>query len=296
MAQRATAQRMANTDTVALLGTGIMGAGMGRTLLKKGFAVRAWNRTHEKAKPLAEAGATACEHPEEAVRGASLVVTMLADGGAVEQVMEKALPAFAPGTVWVQMSTVGLEATERLVARARKARVAYVDAPVLGTKQPAETAQLVVLASGEEQDLTRCEALFGAVGSKTLKLGPAGAGTRTKLVVNTWLVGLLGSLAESFAVARSVGVPETRLLEVIAGGGLDVPYAHLKGKLMLGHSYPTSFPLHLALKDARLARDAAKAAGVSLPMMEGVIAHFARAVEQGHGDEDMAALAEVVGR
>jgi 3-hydroxyisobutyrate dehydrogenase len=290
---------MRDADTVALLGVGIMGTGMGRNLLKQGLRVRAWNRTRERLRPLEEAGATACASAREAVEGAGLVLTMLADGSAVQDVMEGpggALAALGPDATWVQMSTVGIAATERLMAAAAGRQVPYVDAPVLGTREPAEAGQLLVLASGDDAALQRCERLFSAVGSRTLRLGPAGQGTRTKLVVNAWLVGLLGTLAESFAVARSVDVPEERLLEVIAGGGLDVKYAHLKGKLMLSHSYPTSFPLRLALKDARLVREAAAAAKVSLPMMEGVIAHFERALAQGQGEADMAALAEAVGR
>jgi 3-hydroxyisobutyrate dehydrogenase len=290
---------MRDADTVALLGVGIMGTGMGKNLLKQGLRVRAWNRTRERLRALEEAGATACASAREATEGASLVLTMLADGSAVEGVMAGpggALAALGPDVTWLQMSTVGVAATERLMAAAGERQVPYVDAPVLGTKEPAEAGQLLVLASGEDAALARGERVFAAVGSRTLRLGPAGQGTRTKLVVNAWLVGLLGALAESFAVARSVGVPEERLLEVIAGGGLDVKYAHLKGKLMLSHHYPTSFPLHLALKDARLVREAAAAAKVSLPMMEGVIAHFERALAAGRGGEDMAALAEVVGR
>ncbi|MBF5046560.1 NAD(P)-dependent oxidoreductase [Aggregicoccus sp. 17bor-14] len=290
---------MRQTDTVALLGAGLMGTGMGRSLLRAGLKVRAWNRTRERLRPLEEAGARACESAREAARGAGVVLTMLSDGAAVEAVMTGAdgvLASLDPGAVWAQMSTVGIAATERLMAAAAGREVAYVDAPVLGTREPAEAGQLLVLASGEEAALRACERVFSAVGSRTLPLGAAGQGTRTKLVVNAWLVGLLGALAESFAVARSVGVPEERLLEVIAGGGLDVKYAHLKGKLMLAHSYPASFPLQLALKDARLVREAAAAAKVSLPVMEGVIRHFERALEKGLGGEDMAALAEAVGR
>jgi 3-hydroxyisobutyrate dehydrogenase len=284
--------------TVALLGTGIMGAAMGRNLLKHGFRLRAWNRSADKARPLVDAGAQAAASPAEAVRGADLVLTMLADGPAVEAVLREALAGGGAGSgaVLVQCSTVGVEYTARLEGLAREAGLAFVDAPVLGTRQPAEAGQLTVLASGEDAALARCRPLFDAVASRTLELGAAGAGTRLKLVVNGWIVGLLGTLAESLAVSRAVGVPEGRLLEVIAGGPLDAGYAQLKGKQMLARSYPPSFPLSLALKDARLVREAAQAAGVSLPVMEGVIRDLERAEAAGHGGDDMAAIAEGVGR
>ena len=290
---------MSETPTVALLGAGLMGAGMGKNLARKGFRLRAWNRSPGKLAPLVEAGATACATPAEAARGADVVITMLSDGPAVEAVMtdhDGALGAMDPGATWLQTSTVGVAATERLLALAHARLLSFVDAPVLGTKAPAEAGQLVILASGDDAALARCEPVLSAIGTRTLKLGAAGQGTRVKLVVNAWLVQLLGGLAESFAVARSVGVPEETLLAVIQGGGLDVPYAHLKGKLMLAHLYPVSFPLHLALKDARLVREAATAAGVTLPMMEAVISYFERAAAAGHAADDMAALHEAVGR
>jgi 3-hydroxyisobutyrate dehydrogenase len=290
---------MADMNTIALLGTGLMGAGMGANLLKQGFTLRAWNRTKEKAQPLLEKGAVLANTPAEAVAQAGLVVTMLADGPAVESVMsgpDGALAHMDRDALWVQCSTVGVASTERLAAMAARHGIGFVDAPVLGTRQPAEQGKLTVLASGPDALLDRCERLFNAIGTKTVRLGEVGAASRTKLVLNSWILGLMGALAETFALARALNVDPARFLETIAGGPLDAVYAQTKGKAMLAHSYPVSFPLHLALKDATLARDAATAAGVELPALEGVIRHFERAVALGHGDEDMAALAEAVSR
>jgi 3-hydroxyisobutyrate dehydrogenase len=283
--------------TIAFLGTGIMGAPMARNVAGAGLSVRAWNRTREKAEPLAEDGIEVADSAAAAVEGADVVVTMLTDGDAVADVMTKggALGAMADDAVWAQMSTVGIGATERLEGLAAERGVPYVDAPVLGTRQPAEQAQLLVLAGGPPDAVERCRAVFDAGGSKTVELGEAGKPTRLKLVLNTWLVGIVEDLAETIALARALDLDPRLFLEAIEGGALDCQYAHLKGELMIEESFePPSFPLRLAAKDASLVVDAARRAGLSLPLAEAVRAQFQRAADEGHADEDMAAAYEGV--
>ncbi len=215
---------MAENTTVALLGTGIMGAAMARNLTKSGMEVRAWNRSMEKATPLAGDGAKVVDDPAEAASGADFLLTMLSDADVIENVVgDGVLPALADGGVWLQMSTVGERGNERLARLASENSVAYVDAPVLGTKAPAEQGQLIVLASGPEEVREKCEPVFEAVGSKTVWLGGAGEGSRLKLVVNNWIVGLLGVLAETIAFARATGVDPQKFLETIEGGPLGLP-------------------------------------------------------------------------
>ncbi len=284
---------MAEGTKVAVLGTGIMGAAMARNLLSDGMEVRAWNRSREKAEPLADDGAKVADSPAEAAEGAGFVLTMLADADAVAEAVEGgALSALPDDGVWLQMSTVGIEGHERLVGISEEYGVAYIDAPVLGTKQPAEQGQLIVLASGPEKVRKRCEPVFDTVGSKTLWLGPAGTGTRLKLVVNNWLVGLLGVLAETISFARTIDVDPEQFLEVIEGGPLGLPYAQMKGQMMIEEEFPTSFSANLARKDANLVLEAAEAAGLRLPLTEAVAAHFDEAIGAGHGEEDMAAIYE----
>jgi 3-hydroxyisobutyrate dehydrogenase len=281
-----------NNTTIAVLGTGIMGAGMARNLLAAGMEVRAWNRTREKAEPLADDGAKVADSPAEAAEGADFVLTMLSDADAVAEAVDEggALSALADGGVWLQMSTVGIEGSERIAGIADEHGVAYVDAPVLGTKQPAEQGQLIVLASGPEEVRERCEPVFEAIGSKTLWIGSAGAGSRLKLVTNSWIVGLLGALAETVALARSLDVDPARFLEVIEGGPLGLPYAQMKGQMMIEEEFPTSFSANLARKDAGLVLAAAEANGLRLPLAEAAAAHFDEAINAGHGEEDMAAI------
>jgi 3-hydroxyisobutyrate dehydrogenase len=282
---------MANNTTVAVLGTGIMGAAMARNLLSAGMEVRVWNRSREKAEPLAEDGAKVTDTPAEAAEGANFLITMLSDAGAVEEAVGgNVLPALAEGGVWLQMSTVGTEGSDRLEKLAAERGVAYVDAPVLGTKQPAEQGALTVLASGPEEVRERSQPVFDAVGSKTLWLGPAGAGSRLKLVVNNWIVGLVGVLAETTALAEATGVDPARFLEVIEGGPLGLPYAQIKGKMMVEEEFPTSFSLRLARKDAALVLDAAEKEGLRLAVAEAVAARFDEALDAGHGEDDIASV------
>jgi 3-hydroxyisobutyrate dehydrogenase len=267
---------------VAVLGTGIMGAPMARNLAAAGHEVRAWNRSPEKAEGIE--GVEAVRDVAEAVSGADAVVTMLADADAVEAVVRQALPAM-DGSVLVQMSTIGPEATARVAEQVQP----FVDAPVLGTKQPAEQGKLVVLASGPEDVRERVQPVFDAVGGKTLWLGEAGAGSRLKLVVNTWLLSLTEGLAEAIALAESLDVDPQTFLDTIDGGPVGSPYANVKGKLMIDGDFPPSFPLELALKDVRLALAAAEERGLHLGALAAVAEQMQRAVEAGHGQADMAA-------
>ena len=275
-------------DRVAVLGTGIMGAPMARNLLKAGFEVSAWNRTPDKARALGEDGADVAETPADAVRHANFVLTVLADGEAVAEVMKHAAGAMRDDAIWLQASTVG-EEVERLMRIAEEHRCALVDCPVLGTKEPAEKGELVVLASGPDDALDSAQPVFDAIGSKTVRLGDTGAASRMKLVLNSWIVALVESLAETIAYSESIGVDPAKFLEVIDGGPMGAPYAQLKGKMMAEREFPTSFPLKHSLKDARLVLESAQRAGIRLPLIEVVAEQMERAVKQGHGDEDLAA-------
>ncbi|MBA3423999.1 MAG: NAD(P)-dependent oxidoreductase [Rubrobacteraceae bacterium] len=288
---------MANGTTVAaVLGTGIMGAAMARNLVSAGMEVRVWNRTREKAEPLAKSGATVADSPTEAAEGADFLLTMLPDADiTVEAVGDGALGALSEDGVWLQTGTVGIEGNDRLAALAGEAGVAYVDAPVLGTREPAEQGQLIVLASGPEEAREQCEPVFDAIGSKTLRLGAAGAGSRLKLVTNNWIAGLLGVLGETMAFAETLGVDPERFLEVIEGGPLNAPYAQMKGRMMIEEDFPPSFSLKLARKDVDLMLEAARAEGLRLALTEAVAQRYDDAIAAGHGEEDMAAVYEAVG-
>jgi 3-hydroxyisobutyrate dehydrogenase len=276
---------------VAVLGTGIMGAPIARNLAAAGHEVAAWNRTAERAQELEGDVARIAGTPAEAVAGAEVVVTMLSDAHAVLSVAGDggALAAMDDGAIWAQTSTIGLEGTDRAAALAAERGVAFVDAPVLGTRQPAEQGALTVLASGPDETLDRLEPLWEPIAAKVARLGPAGAGTRAKLVANLWVVALVEGLAETIALADGLGVDPAAFLGLIEGGPMSSGYAQTKGRAMIDREFPPAFPLHLAAKDAGLVDEAARAAGVDLPLPRLVEAQMRRASELGHGDEDLAA-------
>lgn len=279
---------MTDQPTVALLGTGTMGAGMARNIAAAGLPLRVWNRTPERAEPLAEV-ATVAGSVAEAVDGADVVLTMLYDAESVADTMEQARGKLGTDTIWLQQSTVGVAGTERLVDLAADLGVAYVDAPVLGTRKPAEDGALVVLASGPEQVRDRLAPVLDAIGSRTMWVGEAGAGSRLKLAANAWVFTVVEGVAESLALTRDLGLDPRLFLEAVQGGALDAPYVQLKGGAMLDGAFDPAFALTGALKDAELILEAGRGAGLDLGVLPGIREHFARAVEAGHGDLDMAA-------
>jgi 3-hydroxyisobutyrate dehydrogenase len=284
--------REASGPVVAVLGTGGMGAGMARSLVRAGLAVRLWNRDPLKALALAGPGAEPCDSPAEAVAGADVVLTMLFDAGAVEQVVRRAEPA--AGTLWLQCSTVGLEDVDRLGDVARELGLVYVDCPVQGTRKPAEEGQLVLLASGPDEARARLAPVCEALGRKTLWLGEAGAGTRLKLVCNAWVLTLVAGTAQSVALARGLGLDPEDFFRVLDGGHLDVPFARVKGAAMIAGRYPVGFALTGALKDSGLILAALRSAGVSDAFTAAVRESLEAAVDRvpDAAAVDMAALIE----
>jgi 3-hydroxyisobutyrate dehydrogenase len=278
--------------TVAVLGLGTMGEPIARNLVRTGFVVRVWNRTREKAEPLAGMGATVADTPAEAADGAHFVLTMLTDLDAVLEVMEEehgALDAMDPDAIWLQTSTVGVDGAAWLGQLAAEHGVAYVDAPVIGTREPAEKGELVVLASGPDELRRWCAPVFDAIGKETRWLGAAGLGSRMKMVVNMWLLAVTEAAAESVALAEAIGVEPREFLDVIRGSAIDTPYLHLKGEAILDRDLEPSFKLRLAAKDARLVLDAAGHAGIEPRVLRAARDAFLHAIALGHGDDDMAA-------
>lgn len=272
---------------IAFLGTGIMGAPMARNLAAAGHEVRAWNRTPAKAEGIE--GVHPAPSPHEAADGADVLVTMLLDATAVLGTAGTALAALAPGGAWAQMSTIGLDGTERAAWMAADHGIAFHDAPVLGTRGPAEQGRLVVLASGPEDSRAAVQPVYDAVGTRTQWVGEAGCGQRLKLAANTWVLTVVEGIAETMALAEGLGIDPREFLAAIEGGALDIPYAHLKGQAIIDRDFEPSFPLAGAVKDAELIREAAREGGVDLPLPRLLAQRFAAGVEAGHGDDDMIA-------
>ena len=175
---------------------------------------------------------------------------MLADGPTVDAVVREAVASAVPGTLWVQTSTVGVDWTTRLAALAADSGLVYVDAPVLGTRAPAEQGQLVVVLAGPEGARAICEAVLPAIARKLVWLGDEiGSASALKLVLNHWILNSLENVAETVAFAQALGVEPERFLESISGGQMDMPYAHMKTEAIVSGNIEPSFTLRLAAKD-----------------------------------------------
>jgi 3-hydroxyisobutyrate dehydrogenase-like beta-hydroxyacid dehydrogenase len=284
-----------NETSVAFLGLGAMGSRMARRLLGA-HRVVVWNRTPEKADELVREGAVAAPSPAAAVEGAEVVITMLADPQALVAVSEGAEGfgrALAPGQTVVEMSTVGPDAISRL-RRALPDGVALVDAPVLGSRDEAENGALVVLVGGARTDVDRVRPVLERFGT-VIHAGDVGAGAAAKLVANSTLFGVLTVLGEAVALADGLGLDRDATFEVLARTPLAAQAERRRQALERG-SYPPRFALSLARKDAELVAEAARAAGVDLPVAAAALAWLTAAVEAGAGESDYTAVLDTIVR
>ena len=276
---------------VAVIGAGIMGSAMARNLAAAGLTTRVWDRAASATGPLADAGVVVAASARDAVRDAGVVITMLPTADAVESVIfdGQVAEAFADGCVWAQMGTIGVEATLRIKDRlaAQRPDVLFLDAPVSGSKGPAEQGQLLILASGPAAAADAVGPVFDVIGRKTVWLGEAGRGSQVKLVVNAYLSILIEGVAETMELADRLGIGHQQLAEVIEGGPLDAPLADAKFHKMDRGDFAAEFPLEWALKDVDLVIDAA--GGQALPLLDALSGQWHAAVAAGYGREDISA-------
>jgi 3-hydroxyisobutyrate dehydrogenase len=276
---------------VALLGAGTMGTSIAQRLLELGFHVTVWNRTPGPAAALADHGAIAVAQPTEAGAAAEVVVTMLPNADAVTDVMLRGgtLDALKPNAIWAQMGTIGVEATERLVVEVARRRpdVAFVDAPVSGSREPARHGRLLILASGPDQSQRVVNPVFEALGQRTVWLGRAGAASRLKLVLNAWLAFEIEAAAEAGALAERLGIQYSVLADVVTGGPLASATAVAKLAKMASGDYSADFSLEWALKDLDLAL--AAAGEETTPVVMAIAERWRRLVAKGDGRFDVSA-------
>jgi 3-hydroxyisobutyrate dehydrogenase len=276
---------------VAVIGAGIMGSAMARNLAAAGLTTRVWDRSASATGPLANAGVVVAASAPDAVRDAGVVITMLPTADAVESVIfdGQVAEAFADGCVWAQMGTIGLEATLRIRDQlaAQRPGVMFVDAPVSGSKGPAEQGQLLILASGPKAAAGAVGPVFDVIGRKTVWLGEAGRGSQMKLVVNAYLSILIEGVAETMELADRFGIGHQQLADVIEGGPLDAPLADAKFHKMDRGDFAAEFPLEWALKDVDLVIDAA--GGPAPPLLASLSGQWHAAVAAGYGRQDISA-------
>jgi 3-hydroxyisobutyrate dehydrogenase len=288
---------MARThEPVAVLGIGAMGHGMAASALRAGIPTIVWNRRKEATRDLAEAGAEVAGTVADAARQAAIVVTMVTDADAVISIAKTQgmLAALAPGAIWAQMSTIGLAGIERVAAMASAERpdVILLDAPVSGSTDPAERGELTIFASGPGEARARVAELFDALGQRTIWVGEAGAGTRLKLVNNTWLAFAAEGVATSVALARRLGLDTETVADALGGGPLVSTWQAAKLQRIANGEFSAQFALSLALKDVRLALQAAGAD--QLAALACLAGEWQHAVDQGLGGQDLTIVTRVL--
>lgn len=276
-------------ELVAVLGIGAMGHGMATSALRAGIPTVVWNRTPGPTRDLAELGAEVAETASEAARRAAIVVTMVTDADAVISIArdQGMLAALAPGAIWVQMGTIGVVGIDRVAAMVDEERpdVTLLDAPVSGSREPAEQGQLTIFASGPVDVRPSVAFLFDALGRRTIWVGEVGAGTRLKLVNNTWLAFTNEAVVSSVALARHFGLEAAAVAGALTGGPLVSPWQAAKLRRMADGDFSAEFALSLALKDVHLALQAA--GDDAFGTLHCLADEWQHVVDQGYGDEDL---------
>jgi 3-hydroxyisobutyrate dehydrogenase len=279
------------TDT-AFLGIGSMGHGMATSALRAGIPTIVWNRDPEATRDLAELGADVAGTAADAARRAAIVVTMVTDADAVVSIArdQGMLAALAPNAIWAQMSTIGVAGIERVAALvdAERPDVTLLDAPVSGSKVPAEQGQLTIFASGPDEARSHVGPLFEALGQRTIWVGAVGAGSRLKLVNNTWLAFTAEAVASSIALARRLGLGIETVVGALDGGPLVSPWQAAKLQRIAKDDYSTQFGLSLALKDVHLALQAAD--DDRFAALASLADEWQQAVDDGLGDQDLTVM------
>lgn len=283
-------------ETVAVLGVGTMGHGMAASAVRAGIPVIVWDRHPEATRDLAERGAQVAPSAAEAAQRAGIVVTMVPDADAVVSIArdQGMLAALAPGAIWVQMSTIGLGGINDVMAMVDHERpdVVLLDAPVSGSRDPAEQGQLIIFASGPEDARSRVTPLFDALGHRTIWVGAAGAGTRLKLVNNTWLAFAAEAVAASVALARQLGLATETVVDGLDGSPIVSAWQAAKLQRIAAGEFSAQFALSLALKDVRLALGAA--GENRLAVLACLADEWQQVVDHGLGGQDLTVVTQAL--
>ena len=276
------------TMKIALIGTGMMGERMGGRLLDAGHELAVYNRTRGRTAALAARGALVAESPRAAAEGAPFVVTMLADGAAVRATAlgEEGFLAAADHGLWIDMSTLSPAESRVLAEEARRRGVRMLDAPVSGSLGAAVKGMLVIVVGGDAEDVAAAKPLFDVLGRATLHMGPAGAGSATKLAVNAFLLATMVSGSEALRIGSAEGVDPKILLEALARTEILPAWALGKLQGLSRGDVPTAFSVSLADKDLRLIAETAKERDLEMPLASAAAGVYARALAAGLGGRD----------
>jgi 2-hydroxy-3-oxopropionate reductase len=280
--------------TVGLIGLGLMGKPMGANLLKAGFPLIVWNRTASRADDLIKQGAKLAANPREVAAQTDVLITIVSDPPALEEVLwgaNGAMDALRRGSIYIDSSTVSPDLARRIAKACAGRRVDFLDAPVTGGNWGAEKGELLFMVGGDAKVFDRAKPVLEALGKKFFVLGPNGAGQTVKLGMNLILAMQVDALAEALAVVTAAGVAGERLVEVLQSSMARTAVLDIKAPLMLKKEYAPSFPLRLMQKDLRLALELAREHGVSLPAASAAYATYTAVKDSSKDDPDYAAVA-----
>ena len=279
-----------NRFHIAFLGVGLMGAPMVRNLLDAGYPMTLWNRTGSKCEPFADE-ATIAGTPEDAVRDADIVITMLENGDVVDDVMvaQRGIAALKAGAVYIDMSSVQPSLARRHAALSQEQGAGYVDAPVSGGTVGAEQATLSIMAGGSGADVERVRPVFEVLG-KCTPIGPVGAGQLAKLA-NQAIVGItIGAVSEALLLAAKGGADPAAVREALMGGFAGSRILELHGQRMIDRDFSPGAPARIQLKDLRMILDEARSEGLTLPLSQQVHNEYQSLIANGHSDVDHSGL------
>jgi 3-hydroxyisobutyrate dehydrogenase-like beta-hydroxyacid dehydrogenase len=283
---------------IGFIGLGIMGSRQAACLARAGFELTVYNRTRERAEAwVAEHGGAVAESPREVGERSDVVVTMVVDGLQVEQLLlgdDGAAAAARPGTLFVDMSTIGPTEARKVGAALRERGHGFVDAPVTGSAPKAQDGTLTIMAGGSEQDMARARPLLEAMGELIVHVGEAGTGQQVKVLSNAVTAVNCATLAQALVVARRAGVDLDALLEVMGAGSANSTMLQLKSAPMLAHDFAPLFKLDHMLKDLLLCLEEARTAGAGFPFAALAGELYAAGAGRGLGEQDFAAVLEVV--
>ncbi|WP_027185480.1 NAD(P)-dependent oxidoreductase [Desulfovibrio inopinatus] len=282
--------------TLGFVGMGIMGLPMSLNLLRAGFQITVFNRTAERCQDAAEAGATVAPTPRALAEASDIIFLMLTGPEAVDMVVfgpDGAAQALTPSMTVVNMSTVSPGYTRKLASRIEATGARFVDAPVSGSKKPAEDGTLVILAGGEETDIAELQPMFDVMGKRTVHCGPASHGAAMKMSINLLLGTMMAGLAEMLHFGGKNGLDVDTMLDVVMSGPLANGLFQLKEPMLRTNEFPTQFPAKHMAKDLKFVVDTAYESGASAPCAHQVLQLFSKAVAQGLSEEDFAAVAKI---
>jgi 3-hydroxyisobutyrate dehydrogenase-like beta-hydroxyacid dehydrogenase len=282
---------------VGFMGLGIMGSAMAANILKGGYPLAVYNRTPDKAGPLADLGAAVAPSPQALAAGADVIIAMVTGPEALYELLwgpRGAAEALGPDQVFINMSSVSPGFTKEIAVQVAAAGAAFIDAPVSGTKKPAEEGSLVILAGGKPERIKELEPLLLTMGKKVIYCGRVGQGSMMKMFINLLLGVMMEGFAEALNFGRMGGLDFDAMLETVASGAMNAPMFQVKAANLREKNYPPAFPLKHLAKDCKFVVDTAFELGASVPAAHTLLHLYRAGWALGWGDEDISAIARVL--